>query len=96
MPYHTKTTRPITTSTINHTNPRLPLEWWRSGEGGFWSHAYINKRGGCCRTVNLGNPATAQEKGGGQHRKREQKGKRKRYAIAMQAAVHSVWPWGLH
>lgn len=39
--------------------------------------------------------------GGGQLREREQeeKGERERacehYAIAMQAAVHSVWPWGL-
>lgn len=44
--------------------------------------------------MNLGNPATAQEEGG-QLREREQEGNRERYAIAMQAAVHSVWPWGL-
>ncbi len=48
--------------------------------------------------MNLGNPATAQEGGEwrwGQHREMEQEENRERYAIAMQAAVHSVWPWGL-
>lgn len=44
--------------------------------------------------MNLGNPATAQEEGG-QLRETEQEGDGERYAIAMQAAVHFVWPWGL-
>lgn len=42
--------------------------------------------------MNLGNQ---QQPGGGQFREREQEANRERYAIAMQAAVHYVWPWGL-
>lgn len=63
-------------------------------------HKYIrNEKEGCCSKVNLGNPATVDRECvcvcvGGAHRKRTG-GNRECYAIAMQSAVHSVWPWGL-
>lgn len=67
-----------------------------------WSTGWVGRGGRLLeRCKNRGGAAaewtwgTSNSRGGGQFREREQEANRERYAIAMQAAVHYVWPWGL-
>lgn len=73
---HTKTILPAT-STINHTNPRLPLEWWRSREGGLLEPCIYKQERRVLQNSQPGKPSNRTGKGRGKVQKKRAGGKEK-------------------